>query len=139
MPDYSEIEDARAAQPTPNGQPNPQQIAAFLRESARGAAVLTDLLDSPAWNVFRSNVGGRLEQFKAEREILRNRIEAGEIVGDERARADLRLQRLLGLIEAHEFDMALPKELIAAHGRLETMANNSLPRPAGDGVAIETA
>lgn len=126
MPDYAEVLDAREAESAPTARGlTPAQINAFLRESARGAAVLTELLDSPAWNVFRSNVAGRLEPLKAERETLRSQIEAGALVGDDRARADLRLQYLRGAIEAYTFAMALPKALIEQHQKLDTLAGGN--------------
>jgi hypothetical protein len=134
MPSFSEVMEARAADTadvTHTG-PSPQQIAALLRESHHGATVLSELLDSPAWNVFRSNVGGWLEGAGAERAILRERMEAGELVGDERARADLRLQFLRGLIEAYTKAMALPVDLIARHEKLDALASGG-PAP------VETA
>lgn len=127
MPSFGDVMDARdaAASQISRGI-TPAQINAFLRESARGAAVLTELLDSPAWNVFLSNVAGRLEPLKAERETLRNQIEAGALVGDERAKADLRLQYLRGSIEAHTFAMELPKALIAQHQQLDGLAGGKV-------------
>ena len=75
MPDYSEVLALRAAEAPQAGAPTPQRLAAMLRASERGAAVLTELLDSPAWNVFRSVVGGALEPAEAEREMLLERLE----------------------------------------------------------------
>lgn len=120
MPDYSELLDHRAAQPNGHAAgPTPQQIAAFMRESARGAAVLTDLLDSPEWDIFRSVLLADVQRDEAERETIRNRIESGELVGDERARMDLRLQYLRGAIERGRRALDLPKDLIDRHRRLE--------------------
>ena len=123
MPDYAEILDARAAgaATSPSG-PTPQRLMALLRESQRGAAVLTELLDSPAWNIFRSVAGGELERAEAERAMLRDRVDAGDLVGDERARADLRLQYLRGRIDALRFATELPKQLIAKHEALDQAA-----------------
>ena len=81
MPSYSEILDARAAQPSASGATTPQRLAAMLRESQRGAVVLTELLDSPAWDVFRSNLAGHLQSAYTERTLLREQIEAGQVVG----------------------------------------------------------
>ena len=122
MPDYSEILEARAAQSPAGTGPPPQQLTAFLRESARGAAVLTELLEDPGWNVFRSTIGGDLERAEAERAVLRERTEGGELVGDDRARAELRLQYLRGVIEQARRAMELPKTLIDRHAAMETLA-----------------
>ena len=124
MPSYAEIMEAREAEATTRVAPGPtpQQVAAFMRESARGAAVLTELLDSPAWDTFRSVLGADLQGCEAERAVLREQIEAGTLVGDERARADLRLQFLRGRIEALQLAMGLPKDLIAADAKLQTAA-----------------
>ena len=122
MPSYSEILDARAAQPSASGATTPQRLAAMLRESQRGAVVLTELLDSPAWDVFRSNLAGQLQSAETERTLLREQIEAGQVVGDERARADLRLQYLRGIILAFTLAMELPKTLIDQHEDLDRLA-----------------
>lgn len=127
MPDFSEVMDARAAAPAGPGAPSPQALMALLRESQRGAAVLTELLDSPAWNVFRSTIGGALESAEAERAVLRERMEAGEVVGDDRARSELRLQYLRGKVEALRLAMELPKQLIDRHDKLETLAGRVHP------------
>ena len=121
-PDYSEILEARAAQSPAGPGPTPQQLTAFLRESARGATVLTELLEDPGWNVFRSTIGGDLERAEAERAVLRERMEGGELVGDDRARAELRLQYLRGVIEQARRAMELPKTLIDRHAAMETLA-----------------
>lgn len=121
-PDFSEVLDFRASQPAPAGAPTPQRLAAMLRESQRGAAVLTELLDSPAWNVFRSVMGADLQACEAERGVLRDQIEAGSLVGDERERADRRLQYLRGAIEKLTRALALPKDLIERHKALDTLA-----------------
>ena len=121
MPSYEEVIEARDAERAPTG-PTPQQLAAMLRESARGAAVLTDQLDSPAWNIFRSVVLADLTACAAERAVLRERIEAGELVGDERAKADLRLQYLRGAIEKLQKAMDLPKTLIDQDAKLQRAA-----------------
>lgn len=135
MPEYSEVLDARAAQPAAPGTPTPQHLAALLRESQRGAAVLTDLLGSPAWDVFRSVLTADREGCEGERAVLRDRIEAGELVGDDRTRADLRLQYLRGAIEKLTRALALPKDLIARHAALDTLAGRGGAegpvRPAG--------
>lgn len=128
-PDYSEVLEARASQSTP-GVPTQNQIAAFLRESAHGAVVLTELLDSPSWNIFRSNLGGDLQACEAERTLLRDRIEGGGLVGDERARADLRLQYLRGAIDKLTRALDLPKQLIAQHDAMEKVARGTLPADA---------
>lgn len=132
MPDYAEILEARAAEKaaSPSG-PTPQRLMALLRESQRGAAVLTELLDSPAWDTFRSNLKGYLDPAEAERALLREQIEAGQVVGDERERADLRLQYLRGLILGLTLAMDLPKQLIDRHEQLEQLA--VAPTPVGDG------
>ena len=95
---------------------------ALLRESQRGAAVLTELLDSPAWNVFRSTLASHLQPAETERALLREQIEAGQVVGDERERADLRLQYLRGLILGLTLAMDLPKQLIEQHEKLDALA-----------------
>lgn len=122
MPDYSELVDHRAAHPAAAEAPTPQRLMALLRESQRGAAVLTELLDSPAWDTFRSVLGFALETAEAERAILRDRVDTGELVGDERARADLRAQYLRGRIEALREAMDLPKRLIDRHEALDKLA-----------------
>ena len=119
-PDFSEVLEARV--PSPAAGPNPQKLMALLRESQRGAAVLTELLDSPAWNVFRSTLAGYLQPAETERALLREQIEGGQVVGDERARADLRLQYLRGLILAFTLAMELPKKLIEQHETLDALA-----------------
>ena len=129
-PDYSEIMAGRAAEAPQAGAPTPQRLAAMLRASERGAAVLTELLDSPAWNVFRSVVGGRLAPYETERTIIREQIEAGSLVGEERERKDRRFQFLRGAIEAHTFDLDLPKQLIAKHNAMEKVARGTLPADA---------
>jgi hypothetical protein len=125
MPSYEEVMEAREAETAtkPSG-PTPQQVAAFMRESARGAAVLTELLDSPAWNVFTTIITGDPQRADAERAILRDRIESGDVVGDDRARADLRLQYLRGQIEAFTIALGLPKTLIGRHETLAKAAGN---------------
>lgn len=131
MPDYAEILDARAAEAIahPSG-PTTQRLMALLRESQRGAAVLTELLESPAWNVFRSIIGADLQACEAERATLRDQIEGGALVGDDRERADLRLQYLRGAIEKLRRAMELPKQLIEQHAQLETLAGGP-PAPVG--------
>lgn len=126
MPDYAEIVDARAPA---SGGPNPQKLMALLRESQRGAAVLTELLDSPAWNVFRSTLAVDLQPAEAERALLREQIEAGQVVGDERERADLRLQYLRGLIRGLTLAMDLPKQLIEQHEKLDALAGGGPETP----------
>ena len=121
-PDYSEVLDQRAAQPAVTDAPTPQRLMALLRESQRGAAVLTELLDSPAWNVFRSTLAGYLQPAETERALLREQIEAGQVVGDERERADLRLQYLRGVILGLTLAMDLPKQLIEQHEKLDALA-----------------
>lgn len=124
MPDYEEVMEARANDHTRHVVgPSPQALAAILHESHRAATVLTELLDSPAWNVFRSNIAGSLQAAEAERALLRDKIEGGALVGDDRARADLRLQYLRGLIEAYTLALELPKQLVAQHEKLETFVS----------------
>lgn len=127
MPSYDEILEAREAEAVQKAAtgPSPQRVESLLRESARGAAVLTDLLDSPAWNIFRSVLGADLQVYEAERNIMREQIEAGTLVGDDRERADRRLQYLRGAIEKLTRAMELPKELIARHATLETAMGGS--------------
>lgn len=134
MPDYGEVLDARAAEAadTPAG-PSVQRLMALLRESQRGAAVLTDLLGSPAWDVFRSNLKGYLDPAEAERALLREQIEAGQVVGDERERADLRLQYLRGLILGLTLALDLPKQFISRHETLDALAADPSDPPPGPG------
>ena len=128
MPSYEEVLDARAAEAAPPHRgPTSAQIAAFMRESARGAAVLDELLDSPAWNTFRSVILADLQACEAERGVLRERSETGELVGDERAKADLRLQYLRGAIEKLTRAMEVPTTLIARHAALEKAAAAAPP------------
>ena len=135
MPSFEEVMEAQAAEAatTAHAGPTPQQIAAFMRESARGAAVLTELLDTPAWNIFRSVIGGDLRACEAERAVLRDQMESGSLVGDERARADLRLQYLRGAIEKLRRAMELPKDLVDRHARLEKAASG----PVGEGRILD--
>lgn len=121
MPDYSEVIEARAgSEQTPSG-PTQQQISAFMRESGRGAVVLAELLESPAWNIFRATLSSDFLRAEAERTQLRVQLEVGALVGDERDRADLRLQYLRGRVEAFQIALDLPKALIKKHNDLETI------------------
>lgn len=96
---------------------------ALLRESQRGAAVLTELLDSPAWDVFRSNIKGYLDPAEAERTMLRDRLEGDELVGDDRLRAESRAKELRGFIRGLTLAMELPKRLIEQHETLDKLAS----------------
>ena len=107
-PDYSEVLDLWAEQ-AKHAAASPEAIHALLRESQRGAVVLDELLDSPAWNIFRSNLAGQVQGYDIERTQLRGQVEAGTLVGDERARADLRLQYLRGLLEAFQIALDVPR------------------------------
>lgn len=130
MPDYSEILDYQLAQAQARA-PSSHALMAMLRESQRGAAVLEELLGDPSWDVFRSNIEGYRKADEAERATLRDAIERGTAVGDERARADFRLQYLRGRLEAFQIALDLPKALIDKHETLEktVRANGAPPEP----------
>ena len=99
----------------------PAAIAAFLKESRAGRR--SDRSTRFAgWDTFRSIIAADLETAEAERAILRDRVDSGELVGDERARADLRAQYLRGRIEALREAMDLPKRLIERHESLDKLA-----------------
>ena len=130
-PDYSEVLDLWAEQ-AKHAAASPEAIHALLRESQRGAVVLDELLDSPAWNIFRSNLAGQVQGYDIERTQLRGQVEAGTLVGDERARADLRLQYLRGLLEAFQIALDLPKTLIGKHATLEKVVQGNAAAKEGD-------
>ena len=111
MPDYSEVialqqrEAARRA-------PSPAELALHRQRQQTIVMKMEQLLAADEWTTYTAHVAALRERDEGLAEVIRARVEAGELVGDELARASLRLQRLLGRLDAYRDALAIPGAVI---------------------------
>lgn len=118
MPDYEDFVAWNARQAKIR-QPDPRhaQVAAIVGEK------LERLLSGDEWEAFKVHLETLVTADDQALAVFRDQIDQGLLVGDDLARATLRIQRLLGRLEARREDLALPATVL-----------KQLDKPAPDGV-----
>ena len=111
MPDPSEIQ-ALFERQRPTSGPTAEQMAKHLRGSRIVAMQMEDLVGDTPGDTFIKHLAVMLEGDVAAMRALTEQITEGVLVGDDLARATMRLQYLRGRIEARREDMDLPDRLI---------------------------
>ena len=110
MPEYTDVLESHRRQAAARG-PLPAELEAHRRIQGMVALRMESLERGDDWDVYRAHVEGLQGQDEAVVAEIRQRVDDEQLVGDHLARANLRLQRLLGRLEARRDALALPKAL----------------------------
>ena len=110
MPEYTDVLDLYRRQAAAHG-PSPAELEAHRRIQGMVALRMESLERGDDWEVYRAHVDVLQGQDEAAVAEIRQRVEDGLLVGDDLARTNLRLQRLLGRLEARAGALTLPKAL----------------------------
>ena len=111
MPDYSDVIALQRREAAAQG-PSPAELAAHRQHQQTIAMKMEQLLAADEWTTYTAHVAALRERDEGVAEGIRARVEAGELVGDELARASLRLQRLLGRLDAYRDALAIPEAVV---------------------------
>lgn len=118
MPDFQdwrEYQQRVAKENTPD--PRHAHVAAIVGEK------LERLLNGDEWDALKVHLETLVTADDQGLAMLREQMDQGLLVGDDLARANLRIQRLLGRLEARREDLALPATVL-----------KQLDKPVPDGV-----
>lgn len=116
MPDWEDWRDYQQKVMPSNrvaSDPRHAQVAAIVGEK------LERLLTGDEWEALRVHLETLVAADDQALAFLREQMDQGLLVGDDLARANLHLQRLLGRLEARREDLVLPA----------TILNNLTSRP----------
>ena len=108
MPDWEEFVEYQARQAKTTAAPDPRHahVAAIVGER------LERLLAGDEWETFRVHLQAMIDTDEAAVAMFREQTDQGLLVGDDLARANLRMQRLLGRLDARREDLALPATIL---------------------------
>ena len=105
--------------------PSPGWLDAQRRAMHTVTLSMEELERGDVWAVYGHHLDGLIAADEAAKTQLHAEIDTGALVGDDLARAQLRLQRLVGRIEARREDQALPRELITRYTQIETALSDA--------------
>ena len=86
--------------------PRHAKVAAIVGER------LEELLAGDEWQTFQMHLRALIDADEAALALFREQMDQGLLVGDDLARANLRIQRLLGRLAARREDLALPATIL---------------------------
>lgn len=111
MPEYAEVQESHRRRAAARG-PSPVELEAHRKLQGMVAIRMEFLERGEDWELYRAHVDVMRARDEATVEEIRQRMEDGLLVGDDLARTALRLQRLLGRLDAYRDVLALPKALV---------------------------
>lgn len=126
MPDFSEIEAARARRPqtVPQSRPTPDQVRAYLDRLDSVAGHLRELVASEGWTIHRAHLTGHLEERQTELAALQDRLVRGPEAGDALAAMKFRASYLQGWVDALTVALTDAQDIIQVSDVGKTVVDN---------------
>lgn len=116
MPDFSDVQDLQKRQ-TAARQPTPEE---WTRHQAMQETIvlrMETLLDLDEWQTYIAHVEKFRERDAAQLEALRDRLESGQLVGEELARVSQTAFGLRSRLEVYRDVLAIPAAVLRQAGR----------------------
>lgn len=87
-------------------------LAAHMQAQHVVAVQMEEIIHSEPWETLSAHLQELLKMDREEKQAIVERIESGALLGVDLERANLKIQRIMGRIEARQQDLSLPHEVM---------------------------